>query len=470
MSSFFLKIAFTLLLIIRSSSVSFSQENNIENDFVVVLEFKIIGNKTTKESIIIREIPLTIGDTLLSDAIETLAKTIQSNLINTSLFNFVEVAPVYFNAKSISLYITVEERWYWWPIPIFQIEETNINSWWQLKDFSKVSYGMFLAKENFRGKKQKVILLLQNGYSEKIGIKYMAPFVNKKKTSGLGFAIDFGRNHEVFYAVKNNKRNYYRSDDGYVQKELIAKFNYAFRPKLYFKHQVNFEYNYISVSDTIVSYNPTYLVENKNNMQFFTLSYKVKKDKRDNKNYPNKGAYYDFSIHKSGFGILDQSLHSFFVTTHLKKFWELFPKIYLSGSLKLKYTFQDAPFYLLRGLGEGNDLVRGYELYVVNGEHFGVFKSQLRYGLLENKTFNFKALRANKFNKVPLSIYFGSYFDFGYVDSKNISTFGYLENEVMLGGGFSLDFVSYYDMVLRTEFSINRFNEKGLFLHFIAPI
>ena len=466
----YFKKSLTILLIIGGFGVSFSQENNIESDILIVSEIKIIGNKTTKENIIIREIPFVIGDTVLNADLKSAIETIQSNLINTSLFNFVTVAPVYFNSKSISFYITVEERWYWWPIPIFQIEETNINSWWQEKDLDKVSYGLFLTKENFRGRKEKLMLILQTGYSEKIGAKYKVPFINKKKTSGLGISINFARNHEVFYAVTNNKRNYYRSDDGYVQKEFEVALDYEFRPKIYFKHNAKMEYKSVNVSDSILSYNPTFLSENKQSMQFFTLSYQVKRDKRDNKNYPTKGSYYDFSISNSGFGILDKELHSFFATTHLKKFFELRPKVYFSSSLKLKYTFQEAPFYLLRGLGVGNDLVRGYDLYAVNGEHFGIAKSQLRYGLIENKTLNVKALKANKFNKVPLSIYLGAYFDVGYVDSKNKNTFGFLENKVLTGGGVSLDFVSYYDLVLRTEFSINRINEKGLFIHFIAPI
>jgi outer membrane protein assembly factor BamA len=470
MPSYFFKKTLALLLFIGGGCVSFSQENNIGNDFVVVSEFKIIGNKTTKGNIIEREIPLVIGDTVLTSELNGALERIQSNLINTSLFNFVTVEPVYFNEEKISLYITVEERWYWWPIPIFQIEETNINSWWEEKDFNKVSYGMFLAKENFRGRKEKVMLLLQTGYSEKIGVKYVIPFVNKKKTSGLGFNFEFARNHEVFHSVISNKRVYYRSENGYIQRELATEINYELRPKLYFKHNFALGYKAVNVSDAIINNNPSFIAGNKNGMEFFTLSYKVKRDKRDNKNYPVKGSYYDFSVSNSGFGILDKDLNSFFATTHLKKFWELAPKIYFSGSVKMKYTFQEAPFYLLKGLGEGNDLVRGYELYVINGEHFGVIKSQLKYGLLENKTFKMKALKANGFNKIPLSIYLGSYFDLGYVASKKGSTFGFLENELIYGGGFSLDFVSYYDMVLRTEFSINRMNEKGLFIHFIASI
>jgi hypothetical protein len=75
-----------------------------------------------------------------------------------------------------------------------------------------------------------------------------------------------------------------------------------------------------------------------------------------------------------------------------------------------------------------------------------------------------------KFNKIPIHIYLGSYFDLGYVDAKKSNSLGFLENELMVGGGASIDLVTYYDLVFRTELSVNRFNEKGIFLHFIAPI
>tara|TARA_B100000809_G_scaffold116756_1_gene114986 strand:+ start:1593 stop:2999 length:1407 start_codon:yes stop_codon:yes gene_type:complete len=468
MRSLILKIPLALIFIVSVCQFCFSQQN--EEGYIIIKEVKIIGNKTTKENIIVREVPLAINDSMIAGGLSDILERTKSNLLNTSLFNFVTVEPVYFDEQHISIYITVEERWYWWPIPIFQIEETNFNSWLENNDFNKVSYGLFLAKENFRGRKEKVMVLLQTGYTEKIGLKYVIPFINKKKTSGLSVNFAYGRNHEVFYSLTNNKRDYFRSKDQYVQKEISAAIGYEIRPKLYFKHNFELEYKNVNVEDSILFYNPSFLSEDKNDMQFFSLSYKIRRDKRNNKNYPIKGSYYDLGLNKSGFSILDKQLHSFYATFHLKKFWQLDDKLYLASSLKIKYSFQDAPFYLMRGLGQGNDLVRGYELYVVNGENFGVFKSQLRYGLLEDKTFNVKSLRSNKFNKIPLSIYLGTYFDAGYVDSKRVATHGFLENELMLGGGVSLDFVSYYDMVLRTEFSVNRFNEKGLFLHFIAPI
>jgi len=464
----FSKIALVLIFILQGNVFCFAQQK--ERKVITIKELKVIGNKTTQENIIVREVPVSINDTIYSEKLPELLERIKSNLINTSLFNFVTTEPVYFDERNISIYITVEERWYWWPIPIFQVEETNFNSWLADKDFNKVSYGLFLAKENFRGRKEQTIVLLQKGYTERIGLQYIVPFINKEKTSGLNVKFTYGRNHEVFYAVTNNKRAFYRSNDDYVQKEIAAAIGYELRPKLYYRHNFEWQYNHVNVRDSIVSYNPQFLSGDKKEMQFFSFNYKVKRDKRDNKNYPIKGSYYDFGLNKSGFGVLDSDLNSFYATTHIKKFWQVLPKIYFASSLKLKFTFKDGPFYLMRGLGQGNDLVRGYELYAINGEHFGVFKSQLRYGILENKTFTVKALKADRFNKIPLSIYLGAYFDAGYMASKRVATFGFLENKTMLGGGVSLDFVTYYDVVLRTEFSVNRFNEKGLFLHFIAPI
>jgi len=40
----------------------------------------------------------------------------------------------------------------------------------------------------------------------------------------------------------------------------------------------------------------------------------------------------------------------------------------------------------------------------------------------------------------------------------------------MIGFGAGIDFVTYYDKVLRVEYSINRMGEKGLFIHFMTSI
>jgi hypothetical protein len=44
------------------------------------------------------------------------------------------------------------------------------------------------------------------------------------------------------------------------------------------------------------------------------------------------------------------------------------------------------------------------------------------------------------------------------------------ENKLLLGYGVGLDFVTYYDIVIRLELSTNIEQETGFFIHFQAPI
>ena len=107
---------------------------------------------------------------------------------------------------------------------------------------------------------------------------------------------------------------------------------------------------------------------------------------------------------------------------------------------------------------------------MINGEHTALTKTQLRYALVDNKIFRLNPIPWDKFNKVPLSIYLGGFFDSGYVSSKVNQQNNFLTNTTLYSGGLALDFVSYYDAVFRVEYALNHLGESGLYLHFIAPL
>ena len=466
-----LKFSLLLFFLFKLCILSFSQVDTSKIN--VVKEIKIIGNKTTKENIIIREIPFKIGDTILVANIKQVLARTESNLLNTLLFNFVTVEPVYFNETLISIYITVEERWYWWPIPIFNVEEANFNTWWVNKDRDKINYGLFMAKENFRGRKETIMFKLQGGYTEEVGVKYVIPYINKNKTNGLSLRFSYSRNHEANYNITNNNIDFYRSDSLYVKKEIQTNIGYELRPKLYNKHIFQIEYTNIHVVDSVVLLNNDYLSNKRSAMEFFSLYYAFKRDKRNFKSYPTTGYYYDFSVNKDGLGLLNQQLNSLFFTSQLRKYWQISNRFFGAASIKAKLTPKESPYYFYNTLGFNNDFVRGYELYAIGGAHFGIVKTQLKYALVKNKVFKIQSAHADKFskfNKIPLEIYLGTYFDSGYFDSTINNKNNSLMNTALYGGGVSIDFVSYYDAVFRLEYSINKLNQTGLYLHFIAPI
>jgi outer membrane protein assembly factor BamA len=227
----------------------------------------------------------------------------------------------------------------------------------------------------------------------------------------------------------------------------------------------------VDIVDSVLFFNSDFLSPNSTESAFFSATYYLKRDKRNNKSYPTQGFFYDFQLTQNGLGVLDKEINNSFLRLGYRKFIKLFHKTYWAGLVKGKVSFSDVPYGLLGGLGYQNQLVRGYEYYVVNGNHFGLFKTQLRYGLVEEKIFRIKPLPFDKFNKVPISIYLGAYFDAGYVsENKTTNSPNFLNNDWLYGGGASIDFVSYYDMVFRLEYSVNRLNEQGLFIHFIAPL
>jgi hypothetical protein len=74
-----------------------------------------------------------------------------------------------------------------------------------------------------------------------------------------------------------------------------------------------------------------------------------------------------------------------------------------------------------------------------------------------------------QFNKAHYSVYLGIFSDIGYVIDKQNQAINSLSNTLLWSKGIALDYVTYYDKLLRIEFSINQLGEKGVFLHFSNP-
>ena len=168
---------------------------------------KIIIQKNTKtrSSVILRELEFSESDTLRIEDVSTLLEGSKQNLMNTSLFNFVTVKPVW-NSDSTSIDVEIEvlERWYVWPIPLFEVADGNLNSWWKEKDLSRLNYGMLLKWDNFSGRKDLLKVLLRLGHEDKWGLFYELPSFNKKQNLGFDFGISYARHHEIGVESVNN--------------------------------------------------------------------------------------------------------------------------------------------------------------------------------------------------------------------------------------------------------------------------
>lgn len=441
----------------------------------VIREISFSGNKQTKNFIIERELSFKVGDTLTGTDFQLRAKHSRENLLNTALFNFVTITSSCLLDSSgsritpVAITITVKERWYTWPTPIFDVAEQNFNTWWRNgHNFKRASYGFFLWRYNFRGRKESIALICRFGYSQQFGGQYSIPYLNKKQTIGVTLTGTYTRNHEVSYATRNNKLVFYKDNINRIRGETSGSIMFSYRKGVYWRQTLDLRYTNLSVNDTVTTLSPEYFSNGKTRMEYFTISYRVTRDYRDIKAYPLRGHLEELEITKHGIGILpEEKLNMFFVAAGIRGYAEFIPRLFFSGMLRGRWNpSKDVPYYHRRALGFGT-YVRGYEYYVIDGQTYAIGKAAVRYQILKPHIFKFKFLPVEKFNTLHLAIYGGFFADGGYVEDREsvTSDLNALGNSFLFGYGAGLDIVTYYDVALRLEYSFNRKGENGLFVH-----
>ena len=116
----------------------------------------IIGNRLTRDQIILRELSLRKGDLIYSLDLPEIIDLDKKKLINTRLFNTVEIRTMELEENKIDVLIDLSERWYTFPSPIFELSDRNFNEWWTNynHDFKRVNYGLRLYQFNMRGRNE----------------------------------------------------------------------------------------------------------------------------------------------------------------------------------------------------------------------------------------------------------------------------------------------------------------------------
>ena len=441
---------------------------------IIINDIILSGNKITKDIIIFRELEFSVNDTLSITKFDSLITKSRKNLLNTSLFNFVTFSEEFVinkNVASTTVSINFVERWYIWPSPIFEIAERNFNTWWETKDLSRASYGFSLTIDNFRGRMEKLKIRLSTGYNYKYEFLYHIPYINKKQTIGLKFYAGLLQNHETSAFSINDTIHYYKNENLYPKKKKYIGLQILKRPNIHNSQIFEIKYNQYQFTDSLLLINPQYSINNFQKVRYFSFYYQYKSDFRDFKAYPLNGYYFDYVLDKSGFGLFKENLDVFFIKSTFRKYWKLCNRIYFAYMLSAKFSSNSfQPYFIQQGLGYGRNFPRAYEYYVIDGQNYGLLKTNFKFELIHERVIKFGFIPAENFNKLHLAVYLNIFADAAYVKDCIYNENNTLSNEFLYGTGLGLDIVTYYDIVWRIEYSINKMHESGFFLHFMAPL
>lgn len=440
------------------------RDHTNDTSYLIIDSVQVVGNKKTKTNIILRELRLAPGDTIYADDLTATLEEKRQQLMNTSLFLSVHIYPFNAAAHRTSLNIEVLERQYFLVIPMVSLADRNFNVWWVDEEhkLSRLNYGIKLYQNNMTGKNDRLALTLQHGYTQQYGLDYQLPYFDKDLKQGLGIFILYSHNREINYQSDFNKQVYLK-EDRFLKQSFSFGLNYTYKKAIRLKHRVSLSYHAEKVKDTILKLNPHFFPDDKLSQHFLALSYNFNYTGADIWAYPLQGFNINANLTRQGFGILGK-VNETSVSVDAAKYWTIFPKTF--GEMEFigeAHLPENQPYFLAREMGYYNNYLRGLEYFVMESDRFGILKNTLKQQVLAFRVYS--RFLPKQFSTIPIHVYLKVYGDLGYSYNRNPGT-SILDNKGLYTYGFGADIVTFYDAVLRVEYSINQLHQKGLFLHF----
>ena len=442
------------------------QLKKIDCKAITLQAIDIIGNKKTKSFVILGEMNLNLGDSIMISDINRRLQSCAESIYNTNLFSEVSLTPILTSNHEFKISINVIEKWPIYPIPYFQLSDRNFNEWWSTYhgDLKRTIYGILFSDINFSGKADRLNVGLLNGFSRLISANYSTPLMKNQTMKSVSFGAEYSENKSFAYKTNENNKLVFYNNNLFVKKNLTFKSSYIVRRGLYSKQSFGFQYNIINIDDSafVKNYSQPYLNDSAQTVYFPDIIYQYQFVKTNNNNYPTKGKVLTLRLLKRGLGLagasnmfsLDASLKSYF--SHKNNFYSSFQFI-----TNIKLPFKQG-YINQRALGYGENYLRGMEYYVVDGVALGISKFTLSKKILSCRI-PFP-LKSKTVPYIPLTVFGKSYIDMGYVYSAE-NALTPLNDKFLYTGGIGIDFLSIYDMRFSLEFSFNQMKEKGLFLH-----
>lgn len=440
------------------------QKQETETDSLTIVNIRLECHKKTHDYVILREIKLKKGEKIAQADLDKVLARENSKIFNTDLFVTSEILPAFIGKDSIDLVISVLEKWYFYPIPIFELGDRNFNEWWNQhnRDLRRLNYGLRFHQQNFRGRNEDLRFIVQFGFTQQFGVEYKIPYIDRRRTTGFSFKITYSDNNNLAYKTQNNRLEFLKKDQP-LRRSFNAQVSLSKRSHFYNQNHFTVEYQRTHIDDSIAELNPNYLGNYATLLQYIGLQYTFERDLRNAVGYPLTGLLVRVSASQKGLGVLG-NLNKFEIKGVYAHFLRI-PKtrFYASSSFRFQLAFpENLPYVEMRGFGYGDYFIRGYESNVIDAQRFGLWKNTFKFELFNSVLNLKKVIPLEQFSTIPLAVYLKIYADFGYTHNSLAEANGnHYANHMISGQGFGLDIVTYYNMAWRFEYSFNRQQQQG---------
>ena len=439
--------------------ISFAYSTN--GQFIRIDSILFKGNEKTKNQILIRELDFSPGDSVAINTLDARLEYNRRKLMNTNLFIWVKADLNQLPNGHLKISFEFLEQWYILGYPIFQLADRNLNDWWSRgRDLNRSIYGIHFIHNNFQGRNEKLMIKAETGFTQRLDFTYSNPYLDKKKTLGLAVNASYSTSKTIPYKTRNDTLQYLTTEK-ILRERWTGGITLRKRFKFYDLQTLELKYTHTVISDTIVKLNPTYFALNTKEQNFTQFLYTYSYDFRDLIDYPLRGRKFDITFNKVGLLPADQ-VDFWEISGAIAYFFDLGSHFFLSTQVKGKISKNtNIPYANIRGLGYGNEIVRGYELNVLDGTSYFLNRNTIKFQLL-NKVFKLPFLPIKQFNQIPIAIYPTAFYDFAYVNNNFSANENKLVNQWISGGGLGFDVVTYYNLVCKFGFPVTNESKIGM--------
>lgn len=430
-----------------------------------------VGNKKTQTYILRRELDFRVNDTIPLQYLSTRLLENRSRLLNTGLFKEAHLNVSRWDTETnhVTLEVRVEEAWYIFPVPVFELADRNFNVWWNEFNGSlkRVNYGLRFLHNNLTGQQDGLKATLQLGYSPKLELIYSWPFFGRERAWRVRSELLYSQNRESYYKTEQDRLVFHRSETDFALQRLRLVSSLEHRTTLQLFQSVSLEYNFNRTNDLIRNeLNPDFFLENKARQNYLTLRYRFVYDNRDLRFYPSRGISAEFQVAKEGLAGAED-VNTLNAIIQLDQYFPWSDRHNAGIMLKAKGSIirDKIPYYNSKALGYGENYIKGYEYYVMDGMDFLFLKFRERYIFFDRAL----AFRKNKkigVKSMPVKFSIAIHASTAYVNNVHYSLNNPLANRWIYSTGASLECLLSNTSLIQLDFSINHLKDTGIYLHF----
>ena len=435
---------------------------------VAVATVVFAGNAITKARILRAELDFKEGDTLTLADLPARLEANRRRLFNLQLFHAV-VVQASCREKGLAIVFGVQERWYTFPVPILSLADRNLRSWLDRPDrWHRVDYGLHLTRVNFRGRNETLLGNLQLGFNRKYELFYEVPGLGRYRRLGFGLGASSYQSRSLDYRTRADRLVPLRAENNFPIQRFYATAGLRFRHTVQSRTALDVSYHRETISDSVYYYNPDYFL-GRTQREFLDFTLSSRLNQRNTFAYPLTGQYAQLTLNHRVF--LDPATPAL-TTLHLaySRYLALGHNFYYSVGLSAQTRLTRALAYAdSRALGY-DDLVRGYDEYVIDGRHYGVLRQGFSYRLWQPRPIEVGSLDNPKVSTIPLAFYGNIFADAGYVVARSPAATNQLPNQLLRAVGVGLHLVTYYDRVFTAEYTLNGLGQWGYFFRAEFPI